>query len=198
MATTITKKPAAVVDKGGNYIINVVLTTTTTNPGFAMPTIADTNTFDLGHVANSSVTQTASKTSFKNEDGESVVSSFEYERVTTGNLMQSDADLINYLGDTVKGVSVLQIKHTGVVNGLDQWHFQVGQVTPQYNISRPGGTTSLAYEHTGYDLNAAFTITSANLQAIVAALTLSTSSFFPYATDVIISASKSYAIVEVA
>jgi hypothetical protein len=197
MATTITKKPAAVVDKGGNYIINVVLTTTTTNPGFAMPTIADTNTFDLGHVANSSVAQTASKTSFKNEDGESVVSSFEYERVTTGNLMQSDADLINYLGDTVKGVSVLQIKHTGVVNGLDQWHFQVGQVTPQYNISRPGGATSNAYEHTGYDLNSSFEISAANLLAIAVTLSLSTSSFFP-TTTVTISASKSYALVEVA
>lgn len=197
MATTITKKPAAVVDKGGNYIINVVLTTTTTNPGFAMPTIADTNTFDLGHVANSSVAQTASKTSFTNEDGESVVSSFEYERVTTGNLMQSDADLINYLGDTVKGVSVLQIKHTGVVNGLDQWHFQVGQVTPQYNISRPGGATSNAYEHTGYDLNSLFEISAANLLAIAVTLSLSTSSFFP-TTTVTISASKSYALVEVA
>ena len=197
MATTITKKPAAVVDKGGNYIINVVLTTTTTNPGFAMPTIADTNTFDLGHVANSSVTQTASKSSFKNEDGESVVSSFEYERVTTGNLMQSDANLIDYLADTVKGVSVLQIKHTGVVNGLDQWHFQVGQVTPQYNISRPGGATSNAYEHTGYDLNSSFEISAANLLAIAVTLSLSTSSFFP-TTTVTISASKSYALVEVA
>ena len=193
----LAKKPAAVVDKGGNYIINVVLTTITTNPGFSFPTPADTNTFDLGHVANSSVTQTASKTSFKNEDGESVVSSFEYERVTTGNLMQSDKDLIDYLADTVKGVSVLQIKHTGVVNGKDQWHFQIGQVTPQYNISRPGGATSLAYEHTGYDLNSAFEISSTSLASIATLLTLSQTSFFPTAT-VTISASKSYEIVEVA
>ncbi|MBK6878654.1 MAG: hypothetical protein IPG99_20020 [Ignavibacteria bacterium] len=56
MATTITKKPAAAVDKGGNYIINVVFTTATTAPGFALPTHADTNAFDFGHVANSSNT----------------------------------------------------------------------------------------------------------------------------------------------
>lgn len=193
----LTKKPAAVVDKGGNYIINVVLTTTTTNPGFSFPVPSDTNTFDLGHVANSSVAQTASKTSFKNEDGESVVSSFEYERVTTGVLMQSDKALIDYLGDTVKNASILQIKHTGTVNGLDQWHFQVGQVTPQFNISRPGGTTSMPYEHTGYDLNAAFEISSTSLASLATLLTISQTSFFPTAT-VTISASKSYEIVEVA
>jgi len=193
----LAKKPAAVVDKGGNYIINVVLTTITTNPGFSFPVPAVGNTFELGHVANSSVTQTASKTSFKNEDGESINSSFEYERVTTGSLMQSDKDLIDYLADTVKGVSVLQIKHTGTVNGLDQWHFQVGQVTPQFNISRPGGTTSMPYEHTGYDLTAAFEISSTSLASIATLLTLSQTSFFPTAT-VTISASKSYEIVEVA
>ncbi len=197
MAATIQKKPAAVVDKGGNILINVVLTTTTTTPGFSIPTITESNTFDLGHIANSAVGQTASKTSFKNEDGESVVSSYEYERVTTAQLMQTDKHLIDYMADTVKNASILQIKHTGTVNGLDQWHFQVGQVTPQFNVSRPGGTTSMAYEHTGYDLNASFEISAANMLAIASALGLSTTSFFPTGT-ITISASKSYHVEEVA
>lgn len=197
MATTIQKKPAAVIDQGGNYIINVVLTSTTTVPGFAMPTVADTNTFDLGQVSSSTVAQTASKSSFKNEAGDTVASSFQYDLITTGVLMQSDADLLNYLGAMVKGKSILQIKHTGTVNGLDQWHFQIGQVTPQFAVSRPGGTTALNYEHTGYDLTSDFTISAADLLAIASTLSISTTSFFP-TTTVTIPATDNFKIVEVA
>ncbi|MBK6878653.1 MAG: hypothetical protein IPG99_20015 [Ignavibacteria bacterium] len=77
------------------------------------------------------------------------------------------------------------------MNGLDQWHFQVGQVTPQFNISRPGGTTSMPYEHTGYDLTSAFEISSTSLASIATLLTLNTVLSSRLAT-VTISASKSY------
>lgn len=196
MATTITKKPAAAVDKGGNYIINVVLSATTAAPGYALPTISDTNTFDLGHIAQSNVGQSSTKSSFKNENGDTVISSFDYELVTTGQLMQTDADLINYLGQTVKGATILQIKHTGTVNGLDQWHFQIGQVTPQYNISRPGGTTANNYEHTGFALTTDFVIPAATMLAIASTLAINTSSFFPTTTQTITSA-KSWLLTEV-
>jgi len=196
MATTITKKPAAAIDKGGNYIINIVLSATTASPGYALPTIADTNTFDLGHLAQSNVGQATTKSSFKNENGDTVNSSFDYELVTTGQLMQTDADLINYVGHTVKGATILQIKHTGVVNGLDQWHFQVGQVTPQYNISRPGGTTANNYEHTGFALTTDFVIPATVMLAIASTLALSTSSFFP-TTIQTITAGKNWLLTEV-
>lgn len=196
MATTITKKPAAAVDKGGNYIINVVLSATTAAPGYALPTISDTNTFDLGHIAQSNVGQSSTKSSFKNENGDTVNSSFDYELVTTGQLMQTDADLINYLGQTVKGATILQIKHTGTVNGLDQWHFQIGQVTPQFNISRPGGTTANNYEHTGFALTTDFVIPAATMLAIASTLAINTSSFFPTTTQTITSA-KSWLLTEV-
>lgn len=196
MATTITKKPAAAVDKGGNYIINVVLSATTAAPGYALPTISDTNTFDLGHIAQSNVGQSSTKSSFKNENGDTVISSFDYELVTTGQLMQTDADLINYLGQTVKGATILQIKHTGTVNGLDQWHFQIGQVTPQFNISRPGGTTANNYEHTGFALTTDFVIPAATMLAIASTLAINTSSFFPTTTQTITSA-KSWLLTEV-
>lgn len=196
MATTITKKPAAAVDKGGNYIINVVLSATTATPGYALPTIADTNTFDLGHLAQSNVGQATAKSSFKNENGDTVNSSFEYDLVTTGQLMQTDADLINYVGHTVKGATILQIKHTGVVNGLDQWHFQVGQVTPQYNISRPGGTTANNYEHTGFALTTDFVIPATVMLAIASTLALNTSSFFPTTIQTITSG-KNWLLTEV-
>jgi hypothetical protein len=196
MATTITKKPAAAVDKGGNYIINVVLAATTAAPGYALPTINDTTAFDLGHIAQSNVGQASTKSSFKNENGDTVNSSFDYELVTTGQLMQTDADLINYIGQTVKGATILQIKHTGTVNGLDQWHFQVGQVTPQYNISRPGGTTANNYEHTGFALTTDFVIPAATMLAIASTLAINTSSFFPTTTQIITSA-KSWLLTEV-
>jgi hypothetical protein len=196
MATTITKKPAAAVDKGGNYIINVVLAATTAAPGYALPTINDTTTFDLGHIAQSNVGQASTKSSFKNENGDTVNSSFDYELVTTGQLMQTDADLINYIGQTVKGATILQIKHTGTVNGLDQWHFQIGQVTPQYNISRPGGTTANNYEHTGFALTTDFVIPAATMLAIASTLAINTSSFFPTTTQTITSA-KSWLLTEV-
>lgn len=196
MATTITKKPAAAVDKGGNYIINVVLAATTAAPGYALPTINDTTAFDLGHIAQSNVGQASTKSSFKNENGDTVNSSFDYELVTTGQLMQTDADLINYIGQTVKGATILQIKHTGTVNGLDQWHFQVGQVTPQYNISRPGGTTANNYEHTGFALTTDFVIPAATMLAIASTLAINTSSFFPTTTQTITSA-KSWLLTEV-
>jgi hypothetical protein len=196
MATTITKKPAAAVDKGGNYIINVVLAATTAAPGYALPTINDTTAFDLGHIAQSNVGQASTKSSFKNENGDTVNSSFDYELVTTGQLMQTDADLINYIGQTVKGATILQIKHTGTVNGLDQWHFQIGQVTPQYNISRPGGTTANNYEHTGFALTTDFVIPAATMLAIASILVINTSSFFPTTTQTITSA-KSWLLTEV-
>jgi hypothetical protein len=196
MATTITKKPAAAVDKGGNYIINVVLAATTAAPGYALPTINDTTAFDLGHIAQSNVGQASTKSSFKNENGDTVNSSFDYELVTTGQLMQTDADLINYIGQTVKGATILQIKHTGTVNGLDQWHFQIGQVTPQYNISRPGGTTANNYEHTGFALTTDFVIPAATMLAIASTLAINTSSFFPTTTQIITSA-KSWLLTEV-
>ena len=187
------KSNAKITDKGGNILINVLLT------AGALPTTptSGTNTFDLGHLSQSSVDQNASKTSSKSEDGEVQVTSFEYEGITTGTLMQGDKDLIDYLGNTVKGAQVLQIKYTGVVNGADQWIFEVGQVTPQFKITRPNGANSMPYEFTRQNLTSDFTLSTAALSAIAATLGLSTSSFFPAATTYTISSSKNYLIVEV-
>ena len=187
----LTKAPAKIVDKGGNILINVVL------PNGAMPTISSSNTHDLGAMTQSAVAQTASKSVIKSEDGEAQVTSFEYEGGTTATLMQTDKELIDYLGDAVKDVQVLEIKYTGVNNGKDQWVFRVGQVTPQFNISRPNGASSNVYEFTTQNLASDFTISAANLLAIAATLTISTVSFFP-TTTVTISASKSFEVVEVA
>ena len=97
------------MDKGRNILINVVLASG------AMPTISSSNTHDLGamNVTQSAVAQTANKSVIKSEDGEAQVTSFEYEGGTTATLMQTDKELIDYLGDAVKDVQVLEIKYTG-------------------------------------------------------------------------------------
>lgn len=189
----IAKSNQKITAKQGNILINVVLSSG------AMPTPSSSNTYDLGHVAQSTVAQTTTKTTYKSEDGEVQLSDYEYERVTTATLMQSDKDLIDYLADTVKGATVLQIKYNGVVNGADQWIYMVGQVTPQFNITRPDGANSMQYEFTAQDITATtgFEISAANNLAIASTLGLSTTNFFP-TTTVTITAAKSYAIVEVA
>ena len=186
-------KSNAVRIKGGNRIFHIKL-----DSSYAMPTTLTigTNCLEVGHVSNSNVKQTSSKESVKNEDGETVVSSFDYERATTAVLMQTDQQLIDWLGDDVKNSDVLEIKYCGIVEGKDMWNFRIGQVTPQFDIASPGGATAMPYEHTGYDLSSAVTISAASLASIATAFSLSTSSFFP-TSEVVITASKSYAYISV-
>lgn len=193
----ITRKRGAITDKGGNYIINVVCDSTTAAPGFALPTISTANTYDLGDVASSTVGQTANKTALKNENGEDAATTYEYEGVTTGQLMQSDADLLWYLAETVKGKFIVEFKHTGTVNGLDQWFVKVGVVTPQIAVSRPGGATSLTYEHTRIDLSTPFEIGTTAIGSIATAVGITALAIFPTVT-VTIPAGASFTIVEVA
>lgn len=185
-------KKGAIVDNGGNVLIHVQLTSALAFP----TTLSTSNVLNLGEIASSTVAQTSSKTEIKNETGETVKATYDYTRTTTGVLLQCDADLINYLAETVKGLDILEIKYTGVVNGADQWHFKVGSCTPQFAVSRPSGASSMQYEFTGYDLTTDFVVTAAALASIASLLSLSTSSYFPTAT-VTIGASQSFAIAEV-
>lgn len=186
----VSVKPGAVIDKGGNKLILLQVD----NNSFAAATpTAGTYLFDLGNISNSDVTQTTAKESYPAEDGDNVASSFTYTRMTTGVLMQSDKDLIDFLGDTVKGKKYLEVKYTGYVNAYHQWHFKIVEVTPQFSIKRPGGVTSMNYEATGVKLNSAVTISAALLASISSALTLSN---FP-TTTVTLSVSKQYEVVEV-
>lgn len=184
-------KKGAIVDNAGNILIHVIL-----DANLALPTVTSSNTTRLGEIANTTVGQSSTKTEIKNEAGETVKSSYDVTRTTTGTLLQCDKDLIDYLGDTVKGADILEIKYTGVVDGKDQWHFKVGSCTPQFAVARPGGQSSMAYEFTGYDLTSDFVVTATALASIASVLSLSTSSFFP-TTTVTISSSKSFEVVEV-
>ena len=185
-------KPGAVVDKGGNKLF--ILQMDVSGATYAQATLTvETYLFDLGYIANSDVAQNATKTDFDAEEVDTVTSSFTYTRMTSGNLMQSDAALIDLLADTVKGKVYLEGKYTGNVNNTYQWHFKLVRITPQFSVKRPGGTNSLAYESTGIKLNSAITISAATMASINNLLTLSN---FP-TTTLTISTSKNYAIMEV-
>lgn len=186
-------KPGAVIDKGGNKLVLLeVATFSGTTVTLATPT-AGTYLFDVGYLANSDVNQTTTKTSFEAEDGDNVISTYTYQRMTSGVLMQSDADLINFLADTVKNKKYLEVKYTGYINALHQWHFKIVEVTPQFSVKRPGGANSMNYESTGVKTNTSVVISAATLGSISSALTLSN---FP-TTTVTITTAKQYAIAEV-
>lgn len=185
-------KPNAIVDKGGNKLVLLQLVQSTNTWTNATLTV-ETYLFDVGYLASSSVAQTASKQDFEAEDGEVVATSFSYQRMTTGVLMQTDAALINLLGHLVKGNVYLEAKYTGYVNDDHQWIFKPVRVTPQYAVTRPGGTNGMPYESTGIKLNADLTISAALLASINNLLTLSN---FPTAT-VTIEYAYGFEVVEV-
>lgn len=183
-------KAGAVVDKGGNKLFLYEV-----DSSYAGVTLTvGTYLFDLGYLANSDVAQTTAKQDFEAEDGDVVTSSFTYTRLTKGQLMQTDADLINLLADTVKGKTYLEGKCTGYINGVTQWHYKLVKVTPQFSVKRPGGTTSMEYESTGIKINTAITFTSTVLASIGNLLSLSN---YPSTQSISISTSKQYVIAEV-
>ncbi len=192
----IGRNRSKIADKGGNYLLNVVLASTTAVPGFALPTISSSNTYDLGDLASSQVGQQASRSSIKNEKGEDAVVTYDLEGATTAVLLQGDGDLLWYLAQTVKDKFILEFKHTGTVNGLDQWFVKIGQVTPQIAVARPGGANSLNYEHTRIDLESDFTIPAADIALIAATIGITALAIFPTVT-VTIPATASFTIVEV-
>lgn len=187
------KKTNAIVNQGGNELINILLVDR------AVPTTltANINLFNLGHIANSTVEQQNSSTDYKSEDGEVQVTEDDFTRQTTASLMQTDADLIEYLGHTVKNTEVLEIKYLGLRGGSDAWHFRVGNVIPQYNVTSPGGTNSMQYIHKGVKLSTDFTISTAQILSIASLLSLSTVSYFP-TVAVTISQGQEFEVVEVA
>lgn len=182
------RKSAAIVDKGGNVLINQILNTSLT-----ITTVSSTYTYDLGAISSSDVNQTTTVTTFPSEDGEIQGTAYDYDRRTTAVLMQTDKDLVDYLGNTVKNTKILEIKYVGYRNLKHCWIFKVGNVTPQFSIKSPGGTTSMNYEHVGIDVSSALVFSTTDLASISTVLGLTN---FP-TVAVTIAADKSFEYVEV-
>ncbi len=163
-------KPGAIPGASdGNKLILCKVDSTT----FAVATpSAGTTAYDLGDIASSDVTQSASKTEKKAEDGKTKKTTFVYDLNTAGVLMQEDKDLLDLLSSGVKGNRYLEIKFNGYINALYQWYFKFVEVTPQVNIHRSGESSTLNYESTGIFPPAAVTISATTLASIAAVLTL--------------------------
>lgn len=181
--------PGGITDKGGNKVCLAEVT-----DAWALKTLtAGTNALDVGHVANSDIAQTTSKTEYKSEDGKPRASDFEYSLNTTGQLMQTDKVTIDFLAESVKSKYFLQYKYQGIKDGKHQEIFTLGQVTPQFKITTPGGTTSMPYEFTGIYPTATVAFTSTNLVAIETALSCTI-----YCTGASITASQGFVVKETA
>jgi len=186
----------AIVDKNKNK--NGLLILQEVSDAFAVKTPAawagtSGTTINLGQLSQSTVNQTTSKSTIKNEAGVDVYTDFDYSQMTTGTLMERDKIKIDFLSDFVKGKFYLEYKYLGIVDGKHSEMFKIVQVTPQYDVTLPGGATSMKYESTGIFPDTTIAITGTSLAAIETALTVTI-----YCTGVSITPSKGYCLKETA
>jgi len=184
----------AIVDKNKNK--NGLLILQEVSDAFAVKTPSawagtTGTTINLGQLNQSTVNQTTSKSTIKNEAGVDVYTDFDYSQMTTGTLMERDKIKIDFLSDFVKGKFYLEYKYLGIVDGKHSEMFKIVQVTPQYDVTLPGGATSMKYESTGIFPDTTIAITGTSLAAIETALTVTI-----YCTGVSITPSKGYCLKE--
>lgn len=183
------RNPGAIVDSGGNLIALAEV-----SDAWALKTLtAGTNAIDAGEISTSDISQTTSKTEYKNEKKKTVATDFEYSLNTTGTLMQTDKATIDFFAESVKNKYFLQYKYMGVKDGKNQEMFTLGTVTPQFKIATPGGATSMPYEHTGIYPATTVTFNSTMLAAIETALSITI-----YATGASITSSQGFVVKETA
>ena len=134
-------------NKNGIFILQEVSDT------FAVKTPSAWNgssgtSINLGQVNQSTVSQSTSKSTIKNEAGGDVYTDYEYSINSTGTLMERDKSKIVFLADFVKGKYYLEYKYLGIVDGKHSEMFKIAQITPQFDVTLPGGATSMKYERT--------------------------------------------------
>lgn len=186
----------AISDKNKNRLTNLILNEV--SDAFAIKTpsawsgTAGTS-INLGQIADSSVSQSTNKTEIKNEAGYVVNTDYDYSLMTNATIMERDKTKIDFLADWVKGKYYLEYKYLGIVDGKHSEIFKFVQVTPQFNVTLPGGATSIKYESTAVFPDSTITITSTSLAAIETALSVTI-----YCTKVTVSPSKGYCLIETA
>jgi hypothetical protein len=154
-------------DKGGNKIAVVELDENNQIP-FGLT--AGANCIDAGHIANSDLAIKTKKTIFKNEAGETVASDFDYEGITSGILMETNKQKLDFFAFTVRNKKHLEYKYLGFKGGNYQEVFKIVEITPQMKIAAPGGSKSMPYESTAIVIRDNFTISSGSIAQIERAL----------------------------
>lgn len=156
-------------DKGGNKIAIAELDSS----GQIVSSLsAGINCLDAGHLANSGLEVKTKKTLHKNEAGESVASDYEYEGITSGILMETDKQKLDYLTFGVRNKKHLEYKYLGIKNGSHQEVFKIVEITPQMKLSSPGSAKSMPYESTAAFKTADFVLSQNSISAIEAALSI--------------------------
>ncbi len=154
-------------DKGGNKIAVVEL-----DDNIQLPSTltAGTNCIDAGHIANSDLAIKTKKTIFKNEAGETVAADFDYEGITSGILMETDKQKLDFFAFAVRNKKHLEYKYLGIKSGKYQEVFKIVEITPQMKLAAPGGTKSMPYESTAIVLRDNYTISTGAIGQIETAL----------------------------
>lgn len=186
----------AISDKNKNRLTNLILNEV--SDAFVIKTPASWSgtsgtSINLGQIADSSVLQSTNKTEIKNEAGYVVNTDYDYSLMTNATIMERDKTKIDFLADWVKGKYYLEYKYLGIVDGKHSEIFKFVQVTPQFNVTLPGGATSIKYESTAVFPDSTITITGTSLAAIETALSITI-----YCTKVTVSPSKGYCLIETA
>ena len=189
----MSKNASAILDKGGNQIINVILNPDNSFPETLTPYANGTgNCIDLGHIKSSGAGTKADKQEFKSEDGVVRKTDYEYSGITSGVLMETNKDKLDWLAFEVRGKQVLEIKYQGIKSGKYQEVFRITNVTPQINVESPGGAGSLKYESTASVQSTDTAFTADNLSDIETALDI----IIKAAGPVTIPANREHEIVE--
>lgn len=189
----MSKNVSSILDKGGNQIVNVILNRDNSFHETLTPfTNGSGNCIDMGHIKSSGVGTKADKQEFKSEDGVVRKTDYEYSGITSGVLMETDKDKLDWLAFAVRGSQVLEIKYQGIKNGKYQEVFRIVNVTPQVNVESPGGAGSLKYESTASVQSIDVQFTAQNLADIESALDITIRTAGP----VTIPANREHEIVE--
>lgn len=162
-------KPLAIPPENeGNIIIVQEL-----DSSFAPTTLtAGTTTNNLGSLSESEVKQTPTTTERKSEDGKLQRRTTTVTLGTTGTLMQEDADLVNFLSDTVKGKRYLEIKYVGYYNAKYNYILKIVEITPQHSYKR-GTAPGMPYESFAVSAGASITYSAAFFASVANLLSLS-------------------------
>lgn len=163
-------------DKGGNKIILFEFDPVT-NTLVTASLVSGTNFMDLGLLSSSGSNVTPSTTTFKSEDGITRASDTTYEGKTEGVLMQTSADLINFLTYTTRGKKYIQYKYEGYKNALNQESFCIVDVESGYAMQTPGNVTAFKYSAVMTPRDTAVTLTTTQTTAMRTAVET-----YPYIT----------------
>ena len=165
----ISLKPLAIPPENeGNILILQEL-----DSSFAPSSVtAGTTTNNLGSLQESDVKSTPTTSERKSEDGKLQRRTVTSTLSTTGTLMQEDADLVNFISDTVKGKRYLEIKYVGYYNAKYNYILKIVEVTPQHSYKR-GTTPGMPYESLAVSAGASITFSAAFFASVSTVLSLS-------------------------